>query len=145
MSAHRCGATGTEDSEKHALCRCLRAGFGIVDRRQEGEDALVVGATLHSESTLTRRREHRVRLQPLRHRVLEPETKDTRSCKHHRIELPVLHLSDARVDVPANRADVEVVAHAQELRGAAQAARPDDRTRRELAADRGRLARRRSP
>ena len=132
MRADRRGAAGAERSQKDTLRGGCRTGSGIVDRRQQSQDALVVLAALHSESALARRGEHRVHLQPFRHRALDPESQDAGCSKDHRVELPVLHLSDARVDVAANRTDVEIVAEAEELRCTAQAARPHDRARRKL-------------
>ena len=132
MRADRCSAAGAERSQKDPFRGGCRAGAGIVDRRQESQDALVVLAALHSESALARRGEHRVHLQPFRHRALDPESKNAGSSKDHGVELPVLHLSNARVDIAANRPDVEIVAEAEELRCTAQAARPHDRARRKL-------------
>ena len=64
--------------------------------------------------------------EPLGHDALEAEPLDSGRCEHDGVVLAVSDLADARVDVPADRPDLEVGAQRSELRGASQAARADD-------------------
>ena len=64
--------------------------------------------------------------------MLEPESTDTGCREQRRVELAVGDLPNARVDVPADRAHLQIGPERLQLSGAPQAARPDDGTLREF-------------
>ena len=81
---------------------------------------------------MPRRGKNRFWLEPFRHGVPQTQTPDAGGSEQGRVELAVAYLADPGVDVPPDRADVEVGPQRTQLSCAAEAARPDDRTLRKV-------------
>ncbi len=88
---------------------------------------VVALANLDAERPLADGRQRHLGGQPLRHAPDEPEAKKARRRQHDGVELALVHLTEPRVDVSADRNEAHVGARLAERHDAPQAARPHPR------------------
>src|SRR5699024_807991 len=109
------GAAGLEVREQAPFGDDTGARGEVVQQRDGGRRLVVVGAGLDGEGALRRGRQHLVDPEPLGGALAHPHAVEAGGGEDHRVELPVRDVSHARVDVSAQRAEVQVGSHVGEL------------------------------
>src|SRR5207302_10312979 len=104
----------------------------VAERREGVANALVVRARLERQRALPGRRHVARGVEYRTDLVLAAEPLQARPREHQRVDLAGGELAQARVDVAAQLDYLEILARGAQLRGAAQAARADAGSQREV-------------
>ena len=107
ITADRHLAAAFEMRVQGALGLDAGARRGIVERREQGMDAGIVGATLDADRALAHGRQRPVRLEPRADAVFKTEALEAGDGEKNGVEVAGVEPGEARVDVAAQHGDLE--------------------------------------